>query len=79
MTLHRFIKTADKEHMQLIVITANVKRSQQIITNALKAESEHGIVRVAQKKDLIWMKEQRNSDQDKLDIKKLKATDLKKQ
>jgi len=77
MTLHRFIKTADKEHMQLDVITANEKRSKQIITNALKAESEHGIVRLAQKKDLIWMKRQRNSDQDKVDIKKLKSTGMK--
>jgi hypothetical protein len=72
MTLHRFIKTSAKEHMQLDVITANERRSQQIITNALKAESEHGMIRVARKKDLIWMKQQRNSDQDQVDIKKLK-------
>lgn len=72
MTLHRFIKTSAKEHMQLDVITANERRSKQIITNALKAESEHGMIRVARKKDLIWMKQQRNSDQDQVDIKKLK-------
>ena len=72
MTLHRFIKTSAKEHMQLDVITANERRAKQIITNALKAESEHGTIRVARKKDLIWMKQQRNSDQDQVDIKKLK-------
>jgi len=53
------------------VLTANEKRFKQIIKNALEAESEQGIVRVATKKDLIWMKKQRDSDQDKVDIKKL--------
>ena len=53
------------------MLTANEKRSKQIIKNALEAESEQGIVRVATKKDLIWMKKQRDSDQDKVDIKKL--------
>ena len=57
--------------MQLDVLTANEKRSKQIIKNALEAESEQGIARVATKKDLIWMKKQRDSDQDKVDIKKL--------
>jgi len=57
--------------LQLDVLTANEKRSKQIIKNALEAESEQGIVRVATKKDLIWMKKQRDSDQDKVDIKKL--------
>lgn len=72
MTLYRFIKIDEKEHLQLDVLTANEKRSRQIIKNALEAESEQGIIRVAKKEDLIWMKQQRNSDQDKVDIKKLK-------
>ncbi len=71
MTLHRYLKIEEKEHLQLDVLTANEKRSKQIIKNALEAESEQGIVRVATKKDLIWMKKQRDSDQDKVDIKKL--------
>lgn len=73
MTLHRFIKIVEKEHLQLDVLTANEKRSRQIIGNALEAESEQGIIRVAKKEDLIWMKQQRNSDQDKVDIEKLKG------
>ncbi len=72
MTLYRFIKIDEKEHLQLDVLTANEKRSRQIIKNALEAESEQGIIRVAKKEDLIWMKQPRNSDQDKVDIKKLK-------
>ena len=73
MTLHRFIKIEEKEHLQLDVLTANEKRSRRIIKNALEARSEQGIIRVAKKEDLIWMKQQRNSDQDKVDIKKLKG------
>jgi len=71
ITLHRYLKIEEKEHLQLDVLTANEKRSKQIIKNALEAESEQGVVRVATKKDLIWMKKQRDSDQDKVDIKKL--------
>ena len=71
MTLHRFIKIAGDDHLQLDVLTANSERSQQIIQNALNAESEYGTVRVASIEDLIWMKRRRNSDQDQVDIKML--------
>jgi len=71
MTLHRFIKIVGNEHLQLDVLTANSERSQQIIQNALHAESEKGTVRVASIEDLIWMKRKRNSDQDQVDIKML--------
>lgn len=75
MTLHRFIKIDGEDIFQLDIITANEEKSRQIIKDALKAESEHGTIRVAAKKDLIWMKRQRNSDQDKVDIKSLKAAE----
>ena len=42
------------------------------IEKALVAESEEGEIKVARKEDLIWLKEQRNSEQDKVDVKKLK-------
>ena len=71
MTLHRYIKIVEDDHLQLDVLTANSERSQQIIQNALEAESEYGTVRVASIEDLIWMKRKRNSDQDQVDIKKL--------
>jgi hypothetical protein len=71
MTLHRFIRIVGNDHLQLDVLTANSERSQQIIRNALDAESEYGTVRVASIEDLIWMKRKRNSDQDQVDIKML--------
>lgn len=69
MTSHRFFKILGDDHLQLDVLTAYSERSQQIIRNALDAESEHGSVRVASIEDLIWMKRKRNSDQDQVDIK----------
>ena len=72
MTLHRFIKIVGDDHLQLDVLTANSERSQQIIQNALDAESEHGTVRVALIEDLIWMKRKRNSDQDQKTLKCLR-------
>ena len=35
------------------------------------AESEYGIIRVADKFDIIWLKQQRNSLQDQTDIERL--------
>ena len=34
-------------------------------------KSEKGVVRIADKDDLIWMKKMPDSDQDKVDIKRL--------
>lgn len=72
ITLHGFVKIEQKERMRLDVLTANEERSRQVLQNALEAESERGVIRVASKQDLIWMKQQRNFDQDRVDIKKLK-------
>ncbi|MCD4848244.1 MAG: nucleotidyl transferase AbiEii/AbiGii toxin family protein [Candidatus Aegiribacteria sp.] len=71
ITLHRFIKIVENDHLQLDVLTANSERTQQIIRNTLDAESEYGTVRVASIEDLIWMKRKRNSDQDQVDIRML--------
>ncbi len=71
MTLHRFIKIVGNDHLLLDILTANENRTQQIIINSLRAESIYGTVRVAAKEDLIWMKRQRDSDQDRVDIKRL--------
>ena len=71
MTLHRFVKIEGNDYLQLDVLTANKNRAQQIIKNSLQAESVYGTVQVASKEDLIWMKRQRDSDQDRVDIKRL--------
>ncbi len=72
MTLHRFMKVEGGDHLLIDVLLANENRHRDIIANAIEAESEEGIARVAGKSDLIWMKEFRDSDQDRVDIKRLK-------
>jgi len=46
---------------------------REIIANAIEARSEYGVVRVARKIDIIWLKKQRNSLQDQADIERLNS------
>ena len=72
LTLHRFIKIHELDEMIVDVLVAGNDRHLQIIANALEAESAGtGVIRVAAKEDLIWLKRQRNSSQDQADIERL--------
>lgn len=72
LTLHRFMKVRDLDEMVVDILVAGDDRHEQIITNAIEAESEGtGTVRVANKRDLIWLKQNRNSKQDRADIERL--------
>ena len=73
LTLHRFMKVENLDEMIVDVLVAGDERHEGIIANAREAESEGtGTVRVADKADLIWLKEKRNSKQDQADIARLK-------
>ncbi|MEW6186631.1 MAG: nucleotidyl transferase AbiEii/AbiGii toxin family protein [Thermodesulfobacteriota bacterium] len=70
--LHRFLKDVNEEDEMLIdILVPKSDRIRKIITNALEAESEEGKVIVANKKDLIFLKDGRGSKQDQVDIEKL--------
>ena len=72
LTLHRFMKVQDLDEMIVDVLIAGDTRHEQIIANALEAESGGtGVVRVASRSDLIWLKQNRNSKQDQADIERL--------
>ncbi len=71
LTLRRFFKAVDNEHMIIDLLVAGDKKHLEIIENALIAEGEHGITHVAEKSDIIWLKRQRNSLQDQADIERL--------
>jgi len=73
VTLHRFTRIEDQEYLILDILVGHEKKHQTIIAQALLAESEEGAIKVVRKEDLIWLKEQRHSDQDKVDIKKLRT------
>lgn len=72
IVLHRFIKFEGEEHMIVDVMIGQTPRHEAIIANAVEAQSVDGIVKIASREDLIWMKSMRNSDTDQLDIKKLR-------
>ncbi len=71
LTLHRFMKTMDEDHLLVDILTGNEDRYEEIIDKSVSAESHEGIIRIADKNDIIWMKKLRNSNQDKVDIRKL--------
>ena len=70
--MKRFLKVEDGDEMIIDVLMGTTPRHREIIENALEAHSEGtGLVRVASKDDLIWLKSQRNSTIDKADIENL--------
>ena len=69
ITLHRFIKLEGEDQMIIDVMVSGTDKTTDIIENAIETESEGtGTVKVASKADLIWLKKQRNSSQDQVDI-----------
>ena len=71
LTLRRFFKAIGNDQMIIDLLIAGNKKHLKIIENALIAQGEHGIARVAEKSDIIWLKRQRNSLQDQADIERL--------
>ena len=71
LTLHRFMKVEGKDFLVVDILIGNEVKHREIVKNALSEIHEKGVVKIAAKNDLIWMKKIRNSDQDKVDIKRL--------
>lgn len=57
--------------MMIDLLVAKDEEVERIVQNAVKAESSEGIVMLADKKDLIWLKKLRDSKQDQADIERL--------
>ena len=72
LTLHRFLKIKNGDEMIVDIMVAGTARHARIVENAIEAISEDmGVVRVAAKRDLVWLKRSRNSKQDQADIERL--------
>jgi hypothetical protein len=72
LTLHRFWKGNEADEMIIDVLISCDERHDAIIQNALEAYSEGtGVVRVATRDDLVWLKSQRGSAIDQVDIQNL--------
>ena len=72
LTLHRFMKTEGEEYLMVDILLGNEEKHRRIIADSIEEEWEEGKIRIINKADLIWMKEIRNSDQDRVDIERLK-------
>jgi hypothetical protein len=66
------MKTQGEDHLLVDILTSVENKYQRILDRATKQPWKDGIVRVACKRDIIKLKEQRGSDQDKVDIGRLK-------
>ena len=71
LILRRFLKVEGQDEIMIDVLLASDDEHLRIIEDAIPAESEIGPVPIATRRDIIWMKRSRNSDQDRVDIKEL--------
>lgn len=71
ITLHRFVKIVNEDHMMIDALVPTLEIGRKIINNVVIAESKDGKVKIASKEDLIWLKSLRNSKQDQADIERL--------
>ncbi len=69
--LHRFLKVIEEDEMVIDILIAATEEVRTIIQDATEAESEEGRIKIASRKDLIWLKRMRDSKQDQADIEKL--------
>lgn len=69
--MHRFLKITPEDEMLIDILVTKDENVRRIIQDAVQAESEEGKVRLANKKDMVWLKKSRGSKQDTADIEKL--------
>ncbi|MCG8603690.1 nucleotidyltransferase family protein [bacterium] len=73
IVLHRFMKIEGDDYCLIDILVGKEDGHREIVENASSAESEDGEIKVARREDLIWLKEKRDSEQDKLDIRRLRG------
>ncbi|MBN2123963.1 MAG: nucleotidyltransferase [Deltaproteobacteria bacterium] len=71
LDLHHFLKVTDEDEMIIDILVPGSEEIRRIIRDSVEAESEKGKVRIARRRDLIWLKGIRDSKQDQADIEKL--------
>lgn len=69
--LHRFLKVINEDEMIIDILIAEIEEVRRVIRDSVEAESEEGRIKIASRKDLIWLKRMRDSKQDQADIEKL--------
>jgi len=72
IVLRRFVKAEGEEFIPVDILVGKTKRMDAMVDNAVNEPWSKGKVRVARKEDIIKLKRGRGSDQDKVDIKRLR-------
>jgi len=72
ITLRRFVRTEGEECISVDILVGAKKKIDLMVENAGQEPWAKGTVPVARRVDIIALKKGRNSDQDKVDIKRLK-------
>lgn len=72
IVLRRFVKAEGEEFIPVDILVGQTKRIDAIVDNAVSHAWSKGKVKVATREDIIKLKKGRGSDQDKVDIRKLK-------
>jgi hypothetical protein len=71
ISLHSLTKIEGEYSLSIDLLEGNEERHKEIIKNAVIDETEYGLVSIANRRDLIWLKRFRNSKQDLADIEAL--------
>jgi hypothetical protein len=72
IVLRRFVKVRGEDFVPVDILVGRAPRIDAIVGRATAQKWMRGTVRVATKEDIIRLKRGRGSDQDKVDIKRLK-------
>lgn len=72
IVLRRFVKMQEEDFVPVDILVGQTKRINEIVDNAIDQRWSKGKVPVATKDDIIKLKMGRGSDQDKVDIRRLK-------
>jgi hypothetical protein len=71
LTLYRLTKFVGDDFLTVDILVGYEDRYRKIIESALAEQTAFGVVKVATRDDLIWLKRLRNSQRDIADIQKL--------
>ena len=73
LTLHRYVRFFREEYSMLDLLVGEEETYRDVVMNAEVHDPGNGPVRIARKEDIITLKLMRNSEQDRIDIKRLKG------
>ena len=73
LTMHRFMRTEGEEFLMVDILVGNEPEYREMISQVVLDRTDSGTVRLAGKGHLIRLKQVRNSDQDQVDIRRLRG------